>query len=169
MARSARATASRPGSARCCSRRSFSSRRSRCGYVTVGQSKAAGVDVRKLKADQYAARKAATEAFEEAAGHAWFLMTNNGTCTRGATPATPADPVSSNKQNGLENDVNVLQSDGEGKATPVRIGELKGGGLERSGPSTAACWPARRTRRRTRAISISSARAPKRKTACLIR
>lgn len=101
------------------------------GYVTVDQAKSVGIDIPKIEADRLAARREATAAYEEAARRSWFMLMNDGTCTQVTTPSSPADLVSSDRENGLEDTVNVLQQDTEGKATAVRIGEPRGGGLER--------------------------------------
>jgi hypothetical protein len=95
------------------------------GYITPEQSGAVGYDPAKV--DER--RKEATARYAEQMVHGWFVITRAGNCSLTRTPSSPADMITADRAGGLEDNVSVLESDGEGKPVAVRVEEPRANGL----------------------------------------
>ena len=95
------------------------------GYMTPKESAALGFD----PAERTEAVKAATERYKVAIVSGWFVITHEGSCVIAETLDLPADIIKSDRENGLEDDVDVQDRDGEGKPVIVRVGSPRGGNL----------------------------------------
>jgi hypothetical protein len=96
------------------------------GYITPEQSAALGYDPAKVDAE----RKAATTRYEEKMNTGWLVITRAGKCALARAPRSPADLIASDRANGTEDDVNVLEADSETKPLVVRVGKPQGNGLQ---------------------------------------
>ena len=100
------------------------------GYITSEQSARLGYDIAKIEANRKSAMETATAQYEQWATQGWFVITHAGNCVRSETPASPSELVATDRANGLEDDINMLEVASGGKPMIVRVGEPKGNGLE---------------------------------------
>jgi len=99
------------------------------GYVTPEQSLALGYDTTKILNDRSTARETETASYEQRMLQAWFLLTRAGECVQAQRPSSPAEAISADRANGLEDIVKVLQSNNAGKPTAVRVDSPQAGDL----------------------------------------
>jgi hypothetical protein len=83
-----------------------------------------------IESDRKKNLDATTEAYEKQREQDWYFSTRAGTCIRAETPSSPADLVSFDRLNALEDNVLILKRDDAGKASVVRVGEPEANGLE---------------------------------------
>jgi hypothetical protein len=95
------------------------------GYMTAAQSAALGFD----PAAQQHNMQTATVAYVQQKRNAWYLETNSGDCVAANTPSSPAELITMDRSNGIEDNVDIVQSDGS-KPIVVKVAEPERGDLE---------------------------------------
>ncbi|MCB8883831.1 hypothetical protein ACELLULO517_26530 [Acidisoma cellulosilytica] len=95
------------------------------GYITDAQSAALGFD----PAAQQQSIQAATAAYQQQKENAWYLETRSGDCIAAKDPSSPAALITMDRANGIEDNVDVIQSDGD-RPIVVKVAEPESGDLE---------------------------------------
>jgi peptidoglycan hydrolase-like protein with peptidoglycan-binding domain len=99
------------------------------GYISQQQSITLGFDPSKIAADRAAALELKTRTYEQTSANPWFVLTRFNECKPSDIPKSPAEMVSFDKRNGLEDLVDVIESSTDGKPIIVRVSEPKPGDM----------------------------------------
>lgn len=99
------------------------------GYITSEESTELGYDPAKIEAARKTTMEVATTRYEQQMTQRWFVITHAGNCVVADAPASPAELISIDREDGLEDIVNILEADDSGKPAVVQVGEPRSGDL----------------------------------------
>jgi hypothetical protein len=95
------------------------------GYMTREEGARLGFDT----ADVAAQRAAATARYEQQILRGWFVINRAGHCILSHEPQSPAAMIEADRRGGLEDTVNVLDSDDDQAPIIVRVAKPQANGL----------------------------------------
>jgi hypothetical protein len=97
----------------------------RTGYIRPEQAASIGYDAAKAEEE----RKATSARYEEALTDGWFVISNVGVCMLSRAPASPAEMITTDRLQGFEDNVSVVQTDNTGTPAVARVERPIGNGM----------------------------------------